>query len=51
MDEEDEMYDVVSSKNIVPPEGESILDVGVDSACRALYKNEYYRAVVVNRGK
>lgn len=51
MDENDDMYDVVSSKAVVPPEGSSILDVVTNTVCRVAFSGEFFRATIVQRGK
>ena len=49
--EEDEMYDVVSSKSVVPPEGcSSALDIDPGSVVRVAFSGEYYRAEVLEKG-
>lgn len=48
---EDDLYDVVPSKNIVPPEDMEILDVAPGTICRAAYSGQFYKAKIVDRGK
>ena len=45
------MYDVVSSKSVVPPEGcSSALDIDPGSVVRVAFSGEYYRAEVLEKG-
>lgn len=50
LEEEDVFYDVVSSKDVVPPEGVDILDVISGTKCRVSYKGQYYKAEVLQHG-
>ena len=47
-----DLHDVVQAKNVVPPEGEQILDVKDGTECRVSYTDgQFYRAKIVGRGK
>ena len=50
-EDEDDLYDVVSTKSVVPPEGTNILNVIAGSVCRVAYSGQYYRAKVINLGE
>lgn len=50
LDEDDNLYDVVPSKTVVPPEGIDMLNLGVDMICRASFNGQIYRAKVVDYG-
>ena len=51
LDEEDEdLYDVVPSKAVVPPDGINILDVDAGAFCRVAFSGQYYRAKVIDSG-
>ena len=40
----DDLYDVVNSKLVVPPDGIDILDVAPSSICKVAYSGLYYIA-------
>ena len=44
------MYDVVSAKDVVPPEEVDILDVVPGTVCRASYSGQYYKARIIECG-
>ena len=46
----DDLYDVVNSKLVVPPEGTDILDVAPSSICRVAYSGQFYKAKVLQTG-
>ena len=51
MEEDDsDLYDVVHSKTIVPPEGFDILDINVGSVCRVSFDGKFYKARVIDYG-
>ena len=50
-DEENDLYDVVPSKSVVPPENTNIIDVKPGSVCRVAYSGQFYKAKVIQCGK
>ena len=50
-EEEDDLFDVVSAKSVVPPEGTDILSLMPYTVCRVGYEGQFYRAQVIERGK
>lgn len=46
----DDLYDMVNSKLVVPPEGTDILDVAPSSVCRVAYSGQFYKAKVLQTG-
>ena len=48
---ESDMYDVLPSKSVVPPEGCDILCLNEGMTCRGLYSGEYHDATVVATGQ
>lgn len=50
-EEDDDLYDVVPSRSVVPPEGLSIFGVAEGTICRVAFDGQYYRAEVVNLGE
>ena len=45
-----QIFDVVASKNVVPPENKSIFDVTPGTVCRVFFNAQYYRAKVIETG-
>ena len=50
LDEEDDVFDVVPSKSVVPPENKNILDITAGTICRVAYSGEFYRAKIIECG-
>ena len=49
--EGDDMYDVVSSKMVVPPDEIDILDVTPGAVCKVAFHGSYYKAKVLEVGE
>ena len=49
-EQDDDLYDVVPSKAVVPPDGINILDVDMGAICRVAFGGQYYRAKVIETG-
>lgn len=47
---DDELYDVVPSKFVVPHEDTSIFEVGPEAICRVVYCDQFYKARVIECG-
>lgn len=47
---EEDCFDVVPSKDIIPPEGVDVLDVNAGYVCRVSYSGRFYKAKVIDRG-
>ena len=50
MEEDNDLFDVVSSKEVIPPEDVDILDVNPGCICRVSYMGSYYKAKIMERG-
>lgn len=48
--EEDELYDVVPSKSVVPPEDTNILEMIPGMICKVAYSGQFYKAKVIECG-
>ena len=49
-EEDDDIYDVVPSKAVVPPEGTNVLDLDSGAICRVAFSGLFYRAKVIESG-
>lgn len=51
--EEDDpnLYDIVPSKDVVPPEDVDVLDIKRDTVCRVSYSGMYYKAKIIQQGE
>lgn len=45
-----DLYDVVPSKLVVPPEDTNILEVSPGTVCRVAYSGQFYKARVIECG-
>lgn len=48
---EENLFDVVASKSVVPPDGVDILDVSINTECRVSFSGQFYKARVVDYGE
>lgn len=51
IDDHEALYDIIQSKNIVPPDGQDVLDVQPEALCRTCYEGRFYKVKVIARGK
>ena len=49
--DDDDLRDVVSARDIVPPKDVSLMDMEVNSECDVLYEGRLYKARVLAIGK
>ena len=50
-DTDTDLFDVVQSKCVVPPEEIDILDIVPGTVCKVAFTGEYFRANIVQLGK
>ena len=50
-DTDDDLRDVVSARDIVPPKDVPLMDIEVNSECEVLYEGRLYKARVLGIGK
>lgn len=50
-EDSDDMYDTISSKNIVMPEANDVLHLEVGTVCQATFQGQHYDVKVIARGK
>lgn len=48
--EDDDLFDVVPSKDVVPPESKTVLDVAAGTVCRVAYSSQFYRGKIIECG-
>ena len=48
---DDELFDVMPAKCVVPPEGVNILNLQSGIVCQAGYEGQFYKAKVIATGK
>ena len=49
-EEDDDLFDVVPSKDVVPPGSKTVLDVAAGTVCRVAYSSQFYRAKIIECG-
>ena len=49
--EDEDLFDVIAAKELVPPEDSDILDVEPGMLCRVMYQSKFYPAKVIESGK
>ena len=50
LEEDEDLYDVIAAKDVVPPEDCDILDVTPGMICRIMFNSKFYAAKVVTSG-
>ena len=48
---DEDLFDVIAAKEVVPPEDHDILDVKAGMICRVMYQSKFYPAKIIESGK
>ena len=48
--EEEQMYDVIHAKDIIPPPEVDVLDVKEETECRAKFQTKIFDVIIIARG-
>lgn len=48
--EEEQLYDIIHAKDIIPPPEVDILDIQKEAECRAKFETKIYDVVIIAKG-
>lgn len=49
--QEEELYDIIHAKDIIPPPEVDVLDIKKEAECRAKFETKIYDVVIIAKGK
>ena len=49
--EEEQLYDIIHAKDIIPPSDVDVLDIQKEAECRAKFQTKIYDVVIIAKGK